>query len=95
MLYVIQCEDKPDALQIRLDNRAAHVEYIKQFDIKAAGPTLKDDGETMNGSVIIVDLPDKAAVDEFMSNDPYAQAGLFWNATAHPWKSVIWNSPGE
>ena len=95
MLYVIQCEDKPDSLEIRLENRAAHVEYIKQFNVLAAGPTLDDDGETMNGSVIIIDLQDQDAVDDFMSNDPYAQAGLFWNATSHPWKRVIWNSPEE
>jgi len=95
MLYVIQCEDKPGALQVRLDNRPAHVEYIKQFNLMAAGPTLADDGETMNGSVIIIDLPDQSAVDDFMANDPYAKAGLFSNATSRPWKSVIWNAPSE
>jgi uncharacterized protein len=89
MLYFIHCEDKPDHLNVRTENRAAHVAYIKQFDLLAAGPTLADDEEAMNGSVIIIDLPDAAALQDFLDNDPYAKAGLFRNVTTRPWKKVV------
>ncbi|PCJ55348.1 MAG: hypothetical protein COA73_13585 [Candidatus Hydrogenedentota bacterium] len=89
MLYFIHCEDKPDHLNVRIENRTAHVDYIKTFHLLAAGPTLADDEETMNGSVIIIDLPHAAALQDFLTNDPYAKAGLFQNVTTRPWKKVI------
>ena len=78
MLYVIHCFDKQDHLQVRMDNRPAHVEYLKSFGDKlhAAGPTL-DAEQSMNGSVVILDLDSLADAEAFAANDPYAKAGLF------------------
>jgi uncharacterized protein YciI len=62
MHFVIYCLDKPDHMQVRMDNRPAHVEYLKAHTDKivAAGPMLKDDGEGMNGSTLIMEFGDKA-----------------------------------
>ena len=38
---------------------------------------------TMNGSLIILDLADRAEADAFVANDPYAKAGLF-EGRPHP-----------
>ncbi len=91
MLYVIRCIDKPDHLQVRLDNRPAHVEYLKSYGDKlfAAGPTLGEDDDAMNGSVVILDLENKAEADEFCENDPYAKAGLFASVAISKWKKVL------
>lgn len=91
MLYVIKCVDKPDHLQVRLDNRPAHVDYLKSYGDKlfAAGPTLSDDDDSMNGSVVILDLADKAEAEEFCANDPYAKAGLFESVAISKWKKVL------
>ncbi|SCA56185.1 YCII-related [Candidatus Terasakiella magnetica] len=91
MLYVIKCVDKADHLQVRLDNRAAHVEYLKSYGEKlfAAGPTLTEEDEAMNGSVVILDLENKAEAQEFCDNDPYAKAGLFDSVTISKWKKVL------
>ncbi len=90
MFYVIHCFDKKDSLQIRMDNRPAHVEYLKSFGDKlhAAGPTL-DDAENMNGSVVILDLESFEEAEAFAANDPYAKAGLFESVTIQPWKKVL------
>ena len=90
MLYVIHCFDKPGHLQVRLDNRPAHVDYLKSFGDKlhAAGPTL-DAEENMNGSVVILELEALSDAEGFAANDPYAKAGLFEKVTIQPWKKVL------
>lgn len=90
MLYVVHCFDKPDHLQVRMDNRPTHVEYLKSFGDKlhAAGPTL-DAAENMNGSVVILDLDSLADAEAFAANDPYAKAGLFEKVVIQPWKKVL------
>lgn len=91
MLYVIQCVDKADHLQVRMDNRPAHVEYLKSFEDKliAAGPTLNEEDGNMNGSVIILFAEERADVDAFCTNDPYAKAGLFESVTVSKWNKVL------
>ncbi len=91
MLYVIKCIDKADHLQVRLDNRPQHVEFLKSYGDKifAAGPTLADEDETMNGSVVILDLESVDEAQAFCDNDPYAKAGLFESVTISKWKKVL------
>lgn len=90
MLFVIQCTDKKDHLQVRMDNRSAHIDYLKSYGEKlhAAGPTLSEDG-TMNGSVIILDLENRADAEAFTANDPYNKAELFDGVTISAWKKVL------
>jgi uncharacterized protein YciI len=90
MLYVICCTDKADHLQVRMDNRPAHVEYLKSFGAKlfAAGPTLNEAGD-MNGSVVILDLDSRTDAEAFAAGDPYAKAGLFSAVTVNAWKKVL------
>ena len=90
MLYVIKCIDKADHLNVRMDNRPAHVEYLKSYGDKlfAAGPTLNDADE-MNGSVVILDLENQAEAEDFCANDPYAKAGLFESVSIAKWKKVL------
>ena len=90
MLFVIHCTDKKHHLQVRTDNRSAHIDYLKSYGKKlhAAGPTLSDDG-TMNGSVIILELENLADAEAFTANDPYNKAGLFADVTISAWKKVL------
>ncbi len=91
MHFVIYCLDKPDHMQVRMDNRPAHVEYLKAHTDKivAAGPMLKDDGEGMNGSTLIMEFGDKAEAEDWAANDPYAKAGLFQSVDIRAWKKVF------
>jgi len=91
MLFAIFCTDKEDYLDVRMDNRPAHVEYLKALGDKLifAGPTLAEDGETMNGSLIVVDFDRLEQAQEFASNDPYAQSKLFDSVEIRAWNKVL------
>ncbi|MFW8593786.1 YciI family protein [Cribrihabitans neustonicus] len=89
MLIALIARDKPGHLQTRLDNRDAHLAYIKATGCVAqAGPLLDQDGE-MAGSLIILDVEDMAAGEEWAANDPYSKAGLFEAVELITWKKVI------
>ena len=89
MRVALFCHDKPDALQVRLDNRTAHLAYIEATGVvEMAGPLLDPQGQ-MCGSLVIltVDSLDQAQV--WAAADPYALAGLFASVTITEWKKVI------
>jgi|LNFM01.1.fsa_nt_gb uncharacterized protein YciI len=90
MLFMIQCVDKPNSLDLRMATRPAHIEYIHSHEEKVfvAGPTLADDGAAMTGTVIIYEAPDRAAAEAFSNNDPYYKAGLFASRSFTPWKLI-------
>ncbi len=91
MLFVIRCVDKPDSEQVRLDNRAAHLAYLDSLGeaVVFGGPTQTDDGEHMTGSLLVLDLPNRAAAELFSINDPYAMAGLFETVEIARFKRVF------
>ena len=89
MRFALITHDKPGALQIRMDTRTAHLDYIASTGVvEMAGPFLDDAGQ-MCGSLIILELPDFAAAQAWAENDPYAKAGLFATVTLSAWKKVI------
>jgi uncharacterized protein YciI len=89
MLIALIARDKPGALQTRLDNREAHLAYIKETGVVSqAGPLLDEDGD-MIGSLVILDVEDMAAARAWVDGDPYGAAGLFQSVELVPWKKVI------
>ena len=89
MLIALIARDKAGALQTRLDNRPAHVDYLKETGVVSqAGPLLNDDGD-MIGSLVVLEVEDMAAAQAWADNDPYAKAGLFEKVELIPWKKVI------
>jgi uncharacterized protein YciI len=95
MLYVVLATDKPESAHIRAAARPAHMEYLRGFgtEIVAGGATLTDDGAAMTGSFLMVDMLDRAAVEAFAANDPFARAGLFQSTEIRRWRKVIFNPP--
>ena len=89
-MFVVHCKDKPEAAQVRLDNRAAHLDFLKGHaaEVVMAGPVLTDDGQGMVGSVLVLDFAARADLDAFLAADPYARAGLFESVTVLPWRRV-------
>jgi uncharacterized protein YciI len=89
MLIALIARDKPGALQTRLDNREAHITYLKETGVVSqAGPLLDENGN-MAGSLVILDVADMAQAQDWASNDPYAKAGLFGSVDLIEWKKVI------
>lgn len=89
MFYSLICTDKAGALQTRLDNRDAHLAYIKETGVVTqAGPFLNAEG-AMSGSLVVLDVAERDAAQAWADNDPYALAGLFENVRIEAWKRVI------
>ena len=89
MRVALITRDKPGALQIRLDTRTDHLDYIMTTGVvEMAGPFLDAAGQ-MCGSLIILDVADMTAAQTWADNDPYAKAGLFATVTLSEWKKVI------
>lgn len=89
MLFVIHGTDKPDSLEVRKANRDAHLEYLANFQSRVGGPLLDEAGQ-MCGSLIILEAENLAAVQDFVANDPYGNAGLFESVRINEFKKVMW-----
>ena len=87
-LFAVICTDKPDHLQVRMDNRPDHVAYLKSTEAVHAGPFLDAEGK-MCGSLVVIDVADRAAADAWAEADPYAKAGLFLKVRIEEWNKVI------
>lgn len=89
MLVCLMSRDKAGALNVRMENRSAHVDYLKSTDhVHLAGPLIDANGD-MCGSMIVLDVPDMAAARNWVANDPYGKAELFESVTLTEWKKVI------
>ncbi|TXH34023.1 MAG: YciI family protein [Rhodospirillaceae bacterium] len=91
MQFAIYCLDKPDHTEVRASNRPAHAEHLKAHNdhLLLAGPLLSEDGATMIGSLLVVEMADRAAVDRFIAADPYTKANLFQSVAVRPFRKVF------
>ncbi len=96
MLYALICTDKPDGLPVRLANRPDHVSYLQSLGgtLVFAGPFLRDDSATMNGSLIVIEAASLDVAWAIAAGDPFAKAGLFATVEIRPW---VWtmNNPEQ
>ena len=90
MLFCLICTDKPDALDLRLATRDAHLIYWAEAGVaKIGGPFTNDDTGVMNGSMLVIDVEDRAAAETFVANDPYTKAGLFQTTEIRAWNWLL------
>ena len=91
MLYALICTDKPGSLAIRKTNRPEHVAYLESLGdaLVLAGPFTEADGETSNGSLIIIEAASLQAAKEIAAGDPFAKASLFASVEIRPWLWVF------
>ncbi len=90
-MFVVQCQDKPNAGALRLAHREAHLTFLRAHapQVILAGPLQTEDRSAMIGSLLVLDLPDRNAVEAFLAQDPYTQASLFENVTILPFRKVL------
>jgi uncharacterized protein YciI len=81
MLFVIHCEDGPQAADLRQRHYAAHKAHLGSQDqgvqIVVAGPLSAADPTKYVGSLLIVEAPGIEAVSQFNRNDPFAAQGVW------------------
>ena len=86
MLFAIHAEDKPGALAARLGAYDAHKAFLSDtsafgVQIVMSGPLTNDAGDTMIGSLFLVEAPDKASAVRFNASDPFSHAGVWGRVT--------------
>jgi len=101
MLYSIIAEDFPESLQLRVQNRPAHLERLKQLQSQGrlvfAGPCPAIDNEDpgpagFTGSLIIAEFESLDQAKLWASNDPYKLNGVYDRITVKPVKKVFPNN---
>lgn len=90
MIFALICTDKPAGLELRAATRPAHLDYLKVHaaQIVHGGAMLDAEGKPC-GSLLLLDMPDRAAVERFAAHDPYAQAGLFEATVIRPLRTAV------
>lgn len=86
MLFVIHALDRAGALPVRQANYDAHKAFLSDTSaygvrIVMSGPLVADDGQTMIGSLFLIEAPDRSAVEAFHHADPFYAAGI-WEKVA-------------
>lgn len=95
MLFAFLCTDKPGHLNVRMDTRPVHIEFLNKLNtegtLKMAGPFLDAEGKPC-GSLVVVKAESIEAARAIADADPYAKAGLFEKVEVKPFNWVF-NSP--
>lgn len=82
MQFVIMAYDGKDegALDRRMSVRPRHLENVARVkergSVVCAGG-LTDENGRMIGSVLVLDLPSRAALDEYLASEPYVVSGVW------------------
>ncbi len=98
MQFVMIAKDGIDAeaLDRRMAVREAHLANMKKLKAEGhyiiGGAILDDDG-TMIGSTIILDFPDRAALDLWLVNDPYTKGDVWQHIDVYPFRSAGVSNP--
>ncbi|MGC4106917.1 MAG: YciI family protein [Thermomicrobiales bacterium] len=90
MLFVLICSDRPGSLETRLATRPAHLAFLQTYQSKLveAGAMLDIEGRPC-GSLLVIDVNDRAEAEGFATSDPYARAGLFESVVIRPFRPVF------
>ena len=91
MYFVVFATHREGMAQERLRLRDGFAAYLRDHAnhpdvvVHHGGPTLGDDGETVNGLLLAVEAPSLEAARAFVADSPYGRAGLFAESHVRPW----------
>ena len=93
MLYIIYQVDKQGGEEIRAAAREDHFAYLDEHEdiLVLGGALLGDDGKTRTGSVLIVNVKNRAEAEAFSENEPFRKAGLFQRVEINHMRKGQWN----
>lgn len=86
MIFVFHLIDRANAGDLRQRVRPEHKAYLAAVAdrIAFAGPLTQDDGQTMLGSLLVIDFDDRAAAERWMAEEPFTKAGLYQSVSVLP-----------
>ena len=78
MQFIITAHDGENMLEKRMAVRPRHLEGMAKLGkhIVCAGGLLDDEGKP-KGSVLVLDLEDRAALDDYLKNEPYVTENVW------------------
>ena len=90
MEFVLYCLDRPDAMSERVQRRVPHLAYAssQQHVFRFGGPLLNSAGRAC-GSLMILDVADRDALEAHMRADPFFAEGLFGTVTVWATRQVM------
>lgn len=79
VLWMIHAEDRTDGATLRSATKDAHLAYLDAHEsvVMVGGALLADESPARVGSCFIVNLPSRAAVEQWVRDEPFNKAGLF------------------
>ena len=92
MQFIITAYDGENMLDKRMAVRPRHLEGMAALGshIICAGGLPDEDGKP-KGSVLVVEFEDRAAVDDYLANEPYVLEHVWEKVTVEPMNVVILN----
>jgi hypothetical protein len=89
--WAIYCWDigEPGMAEKRRGLLAAQKDYVRTFGERVIGygHFVSDDGRDPLGTSFFMQLPDRAAANEFVSNDPMSKAGIYQRVDINRWSN--------
>ena len=78
MQFIITARDGEKMLEKRMAVRPRHLEGMAKMGrrVVCAGGLLDDEGK-MKGSVLILDLEDRCALEDYLKDEPYVIEGVW------------------
>ena len=91
VLFVALGRYGANAHSLRAAAMGDHLAYLRGNGerLRFAGPMLADDGRTPTGSLAIVEVPDRAAAERFVSEEAFFRAGMFDHVEIHRYASAV------
>ena len=92
MQFIVKAYDGPDMLDKRMAVRPRHLEGINALgeQVICAGGLLDDEGR-MKGSALVMEFDSRAALDEYLKNEPYVVEGVWQKIEVETMNVVLVN----
>ena len=92
MQFLIKAYDGDGMLEKRMEVRPRHLEGMKVLgkQIICAGGLLDDEGR-MKGSALVMEFENRAALDEYLKNEPYVAEGVWQKVEVEMMNVVLVN----
>ena len=92
MQFLVKACDGEGMLEKRMEVRPRHLEGMKALgkQIICAGGLL-DEAGNMKGSALVMEFPDRGALDDYLKNEPYVVAGVWQKIEVESMNVVLVN----
>ena len=92
MQFLVKAYDGEGLLDKRMEVRPRHLEGMKALgkQVICAGGLLDEQGK-MKGSALVMEFPDRAALDAYLKNEPYVVEGVWQKIEVEAMNVVLVN----